>query len=200
MDVMKKINSFESSINSKTQEVKDKYFGTEKWMKAPNGEDTRLTESQWLFVRTQNFKSWFGDWESESDSASKAIDTQTQEPTVYYHGSAVEIDKFKGLAERTGSEYDNHGIYFSPNPEAASDFAILKSKRISEGTATVYPVFLNLRNPKFVENSRHFDGEKLAELVHAGFDGAIERGGEKNGYYQDDIAVIFDDNQTKPAI
>ncbi|MCQ2299977.1 MAG: hypothetical protein MJZ81_07640 [Bacteroidales bacterium] len=39
--------------------------GTKKkgWMKAPNGKATNLTESQWVQVRTQSFKKWFGDWE-----------------------------------------------------------------------------------------------------------------------------------------
>ena len=33
------------------------------WMKAPNGEPTKLNERQWVQVRTENFKQWFGDWE-----------------------------------------------------------------------------------------------------------------------------------------
>lgn len=39
--------------------------GTKKpgWMKAPNGKPTRLTERQWVQVRTPSFKKWFGDWE-----------------------------------------------------------------------------------------------------------------------------------------
>lgn len=40
--------------------------GTKKpgWMKAPNGKPTKLTEAQWVQVRTPNFKKWFGDWEA----------------------------------------------------------------------------------------------------------------------------------------
>ena len=33
------------------------------YMKAPNGKPTKLNERQWIQVRTQTFKSWFGDWE-----------------------------------------------------------------------------------------------------------------------------------------
>ena len=33
------------------------------YMKAPNGKPTKLNERQWIQVRTQAFKSWFGDWE-----------------------------------------------------------------------------------------------------------------------------------------
>ena len=44
-------------------EVEAKYRGSPQWMKAPNGKPTKLTEKQWLQVRTPNFKRWFGDWE-----------------------------------------------------------------------------------------------------------------------------------------
>jgi hypothetical protein len=36
----------------------------EGWMKAPNGQNTNLTENQWLAVRTPSFKKWYGDWET----------------------------------------------------------------------------------------------------------------------------------------
>ena len=32
------------------------------YMQAPNGKPNRLSERQWLQVRTQAFKKWFGDW------------------------------------------------------------------------------------------------------------------------------------------
>ena len=33
------------------------------YLKAPNGKDTNLTPKQWVTVRTDAFKKWFGDWE-----------------------------------------------------------------------------------------------------------------------------------------
>lgn len=33
------------------------------YMKAPNGQPTKLNKDQWVTVRTQRFKNWFGDWE-----------------------------------------------------------------------------------------------------------------------------------------
>lgn len=33
------------------------------WLKAPNGNPTKLEEAQWLTARTTQFKQWFGDWE-----------------------------------------------------------------------------------------------------------------------------------------
>ena len=52
-----------SEAQKQYEEVKSKYMGTPLWMKAPNGKPTNLTESQWIEVRTPNFKRWFDDWE-----------------------------------------------------------------------------------------------------------------------------------------
>lgn len=45
------------------REVEARYRGTPQWLKAPNGEPSRLNKRQWVLVRTPNFKRWFGDWE-----------------------------------------------------------------------------------------------------------------------------------------
>ena len=34
-----------------------------------NGQDTILTERQWLQVRTSNFKAWFEDWENDPENS-----------------------------------------------------------------------------------------------------------------------------------
>ncbi len=69
------------------------------WLKAPNGQPTKLTERQWLHVRTAKFKQWFGDWEKfangkdgngvwndASGEVSKIVD-ENGEPMVVYHGA-----------------------------------------------------------------------------------------------------------------
>lgn len=60
------MSSPEDIIEAKRQydEVVAKYKGTPLWLKAPNGQPTKLTETQWVMVRTPNFKNWFGDWET----------------------------------------------------------------------------------------------------------------------------------------
>ena len=50
-------------IEAQKEAVRQKYQGTDMWMKAPNGQPTKLTEEDWLLVRTPAFKAWFGDWE-----------------------------------------------------------------------------------------------------------------------------------------
>ena len=43
-------------LESQKEKVRKQYEGTNQWMKAPNGKPTKLTEDQWLTVRTEAFK------------------------------------------------------------------------------------------------------------------------------------------------
>lgn len=45
-------------------DVKRRYSRFAEWMKAPNGQPTRLTEAQWCEARTDAFKKKYGDWEA----------------------------------------------------------------------------------------------------------------------------------------
>lgn len=49
-------------FDKQISEIKNKYVNTPQWMKAPNGEPTKLTEQQWLAVRTPAFIEKYGDW------------------------------------------------------------------------------------------------------------------------------------------
>jgi hypothetical protein len=57
-------NSEDVEAQRQYDAVVQRYRGTPQWMKAPNGQPTKLTERQWVQVRTENFKQWFGDWEA----------------------------------------------------------------------------------------------------------------------------------------
>ncbi|MDO4936173.1 MAG: hypothetical protein Q4E42_05950 [Phascolarctobacterium sp.] len=65
VDIMEQASLYTPETVAQMEAVRKKYEGTDKWMKAPNGEPTKLTEEQWLLVRTPNFKGWFGDWENK---------------------------------------------------------------------------------------------------------------------------------------
>ena len=154
----------ESSIDK----VRKQYEGTEQWMKAPNGKPTNLTERQWLTVRMQEFKAWFGDWENDAENASKVVD-ENGEPRVVYHGTTragfLEFDtQGQGKTEGTGAWFsDKNRVaetysgkdteaefldeewsnYLSPEDMEGRD---PDSVNMDEGP-TNYPVFLNIRNP-----------------------------------------------------
>lgn len=123
-----------SEIKRSTQRAKDeyaeveaKYKGTDQWLKAPNGNKTKLTERQWVHVRTPAFKAWFGDWESAAanggvwadDNVSKVVD-ENGEPMVVYHGS----DKggFMSFDAPGGTKRGDLGIFTANNWDMARSY------------------------------------------------------------------------------
>lgn len=101
-------------FNRQKSEVRKQYEGTDQWMKAPGGEETNLTEDQWITVRTPAFKNWFGDWENNPQSASKVLD-ENGEPLIVYHGTvAGEFNTFDRSYGSVESDMGN-GFYFTNN-------------------------------------------------------------------------------------
>ena len=90
--------------------VRAQYEGTDKWMKAPNGQPTKLTETQWLQVRTPEFKAWFGDWETDPANASKVVD-ENGEPLVVYHVTDADFNTFD--LSRARQSNDIPAFFFS---------------------------------------------------------------------------------------
>lgn len=126
------------------EEVRQKYFGTDQWLKAPNGKPTNLTERQWLQVRTPNFIKWFGDWINDPDNASVVRD-ENGEPLIVYHGSRSSrfsvFDSSKGKA-------------FAETSEGTSWFTDSKKVAESYGAGNpdgLYEVFLNIRKPDNID-------------------------------------------------
>lgn len=88
---------------------------------APNGKPSKLSNRQWNMVRTDAFKAWFGDWQNDPANASKAIDPETGEPLVVYHGTsaskAVDLDalmKRRQLARNLRSDLGDFGEVLHP--------------------------------------------------------------------------------------
>lgn len=113
---------------------------------------TKLNYSQWVQVRTPAFKAWFGDWENDTDNASKVVDPDTGEPLVMYHGTSKDGDFYKF---KVGSR----GAWFTSDTETASEYAAendSKGLRYDPDTRRyewvntsdrVMPVFLNASTP-----------------------------------------------------
>lgn len=68
--------------------------GTKKpgWMKAPNGKPTKLTERQWVQVRTPSFKKWFGDWERLAELYAARDFALNSEPVAEVSGNDFQKD------------------------------------------------------------------------------------------------------------
>ena len=152
-----------NSITEEMQSIKTKAQSDGTFMLAPNGESTNLTERQWLQVRTEAFKEWFGDWENDPESASKVVD-ENGEPRVVYHQTSEQFTKFDLSMSRVQS--DVQGFFFSSGIE---DWSAMGDEKMA--------VFLNLRNPvdkPIVDQSKNYAGVAAREeLLKAGNDGAI---------------------------
>ncbi|WP_373835406.1 LPD38 domain-containing protein [Bacteroides heparinolyticus] len=53
-------------MSDEESRIKERAISDGTFMKAPNGRPTKLNEHQWLQVRTDAFKKWFGDWEKSA--------------------------------------------------------------------------------------------------------------------------------------
>ena len=90
---------------------------------APNGNKSNLSKENYEYVRTDEFKKWFGDWENDSENASKVVD-ENGEPSVVYHGTPNNFDKFK-ITGRIISGYGikEYGIYFTDSIFTAKEYS-----------------------------------------------------------------------------
>ena len=59
-----------------------------------------------LYIRTKNFKKWFGDWENDAENASKVVD-ENGEPLVVYKRTAGKVNVFD---TKFGSFFSNEPI------------------------------------------------------------------------------------------
>jgi hypothetical protein len=125
-----------------------------------NGLPSQLTEQEWLTVRREDFKIWFGDWEQayydqNYSGVSTIIDDATKEPLAVYHGTNVKFVDWK--------TYESNTLhYFAKKREMSEWFARAwemgrddkagkESQKIKEGNpfqgAFLYRVFLYIKNP-----------------------------------------------------
>ena len=174
--------------------VRKRLEGTDAWMKAPNGQPTRLPRRLWLLVRTPAFKAWFGDWENDPTNASKVVDTNG-EPLVVYHGRFARFTVFDDRRE---------GVKNSTAPYGTAWFASNRNTAAHAGAPGLDPLacFLNLRNPLVVDARGHDwdnlpEGESTDYLAQDAIDfyrdGLIVRNVvEGDGTLTDDYVVLTD--------
>jgi len=166
---------------SQMQRVRKMYEGTTQWLKAPNGENTNLTEEQWLTVRTPLFKRWFGDWEALSrQTYSRSLiqralnDNLWQTRTILAEG--VNADPSGKLSEAFGFKVNRQ--YITPD-----DIRKI-NKRHGEGnekdssqvglTEDDYVKALEvLRDPETFKKTTSRNGKPSAEFGRAFTDGTL---------------------------
>lgn len=168
--------------------VKNQYKNTDQWLRAPDGSPTNLTEDQWVQVRTQSFKNWFGDWEQAYKdggvfrtelSVSKVVGSNG-EPLVVYHGT--DFGGFSEFEEPSGMTRGDLGIFTTTNREMALTYV-----RIAAGNKTV-------------EVKTEYTEKELSELYGIEI---VEKDGEFYGqdtYTEDDVDVTGSFKNKEDAI
>lgn len=127
------------SIGNRKRQIVEAAKEAGTYMMAPNGEPTNLSEDQWVQVRTPEFKRWFGDWEHDSQNASKVLD-ENGEPLVVYH-----CTDYNGNILRTTNDNGIGALHFytsNRNGKPAESQKYYGRREIA--------AFLNLRNPKII--------------------------------------------------
>lgn len=61
--IKKESNDIRFRVTEEEKQIIDNANANGTYMKAPNGKKSNLNAKQWVQVRTQAFKNWFGDWE-----------------------------------------------------------------------------------------------------------------------------------------
>lgn len=172
------LNKIEEERNKIETEAKDKG----EYLKAPNGEHTKLSPKDWVTVRTDRFKNWFGDWEKDPRNSSKIVD-DNGEPLIMYHGS----DSKHEIFDRKKIDKSNTGT--------AKGFHFSSSKYdLKRYGKNIYSAFLDVRNPKRIFS----DSQLQTEVITKDMDGVIQRFDKGERGSAADV-VVYNPNQIKSA-
>lgn len=161
------------------------------FMKAPNGKPTNLNEEQWVAVRTQRFKDWFGDWEKDPENSSKVVD-ENGEPKVVAHSTDKTFHEFINTQENDAG-WLGKGYYFFGDRSLDGQYG----KNVME-------VFLNSKEPYYISNEEQSDLVEADDKEYsAEFSENIQSEGYDAIYYNGDLNQewnVFHPNQIKSAM
>lgn len=135
----------QSAIENELQLVKEKYWNTDEWMKAPDGTPTKLTEHQWLIAHSEPFREWFGDWET------------VEKVTKLYYGNPIVMTE-GGFKEKLEKAARDNGINIAADADSIR-------KEIKTIFKSLYPgkeLSKGYREPGRVKN---LDGELISITV-----------------------------------
>ena len=103
-----------------------------------------------LYVRTKNFKDWFGDWEKKPEKASQTVG-ENGEPLMLWHETGNDFTVFNPRHEGAGTRdyLTPFGIFLKPSP---SPIGVAR-----EGEAKQMALYANIRNPIEFANRKELD-------------------------------------------
>lgn len=189
-------SDYMASLSEEERAITETALASGAWLKAPNGEPSRLTPRQWAQVRTAAFHDWFGDWQHDPAHASRVVD-ENGEPRVVYHGTRESNDftvfDSAKIGDNWGPGYYGNGFYFSDNRKAAYHYGHKE-----------FTCFLNIRHPYLSPRYNHAGEKRFTKILKKkGYDGVIAENALRD-VYDWEIAegreyVVFEPSQIKSA-
>ena len=185
-------------IATEMADIKERAIANGTFMLAPNGRQTHLTEQQWLQVRTQEFKDWFGDWENDPVNASKVVDENGEPLMVYHHTDDPNLTKFS-------TDFEN---YFAKDGGTKEAIFFDEEKTGTLNRKYDLPVFLNIRELNEYNETKqqlHDRGTTYREIVNNSAKKINKTGGvhmkdfDDNRKEHQSIWIIHNPNQVKSA-
>lgn len=146
-------SDYMASLSEEERAITETALASGTWLKAPNGEPSRLMPRQWAQARTAAFRDWFGDWQHDPAHASRVVD-ENGEPRVVYHGThRAGFTVFDSRKGNPSSGIPAGSSFFTADPEVAASYygirekADLRSPLANTGVPGIYSCFLNFRSP-----------------------------------------------------
>lgn len=176
-----------------------------------NPNEVKAKEEQPIY--SENFKNYFGDWENDPEHASKVVDSEGK-PLVLYHGTNLsQVNKHKKFYVfyedshfgTIGQARDVMG-----QTKRNMDFYIKNGLPMKRQRNEVYPVYLNIRNPKRVTDvpfdedvwdgsQREWWDKQVALAKKQGYDGLVYRNEYEDRDHPADSWIAFYPEQVKSA-
>lgn len=118
---------FSNISNQELDSIRQQAEADGSYLRAPNGSQSNLDENQWAMVRTQAFKQWFGDWQTNPEESSQFLD-QNGEPKVFYHGTNQQFSQFDNqfIGTNTDAGWLGRGFYFYGVESEAQQYGATK--------------------------------------------------------------------------
>ncbi len=152
-------------------------------------------QQHWDIIGTDSFKNFFGDWQNDPGNASKVVDADGK-PLIVYHGTNLtEVNKGKPFYEfYPGSHFGTVGQSQNVISETA-------------GRTKTYPVYLNIRNPKRVQDTpEDWEGthsewweKQIRRAKEQGYDGLVYLNKYEGRQHPADSWIAFYPEQVKSA-
>ncbi|MEG0560357.1 MAG: hypothetical protein RR513_07580, partial [Muribaculaceae bacterium] len=132
------------------------------YMKAPNGEATKLSKSQWVQVRTRAFKDWFGDWEKVS-----RIEKLRNSAPIEISGREIEPSEDLKQYKKNALDYGKKFRSFYKNKDTGASVYIGKSgvkAVLNHDYKDVEQLQSIASIPQIIENSRYIESRENTDL------------------------------------